>query len=153
MLQRLYLSDAFGWDTEARSKVALSQLREDVPSYRTTCPKAQLIKNCSYHWQPNTIKFLGYIPILNLFAGALAISSAENGREFRPNNKQFWVARGIAMIFTGPALLIADLLKYAYDRSVMAAYGKTHPNYMDQFNTSHRHSIAFWTGHPIECLS
>lgn len=152
MLDKLYLSDALGWDTPSRSVVALAQLREDNQIDRSKCPKAQLIKNCTYHWQPNMLKGAGYFPILNFFAGAIAIATAENKPELRPNNKEFWTLRGVAMILTGPLLFFVDLGKYLFDLPVVSAYHRAHPKLMEEFNPNHGHSTPPWTGHPVECL-
>ncbi|NGX38217.1 MAG: hypothetical protein K1000chlam2_01389 [Chlamydiae bacterium] len=149
MTNTLYLGGAFGWETESRAKVAISQLRQGSKFFNENCPKAQLIKNGSIRWQANLVKILGYIPIINVLAGVVAITCAENGYE--PRNKQMWICRGVAMIFTGPLLLIVDLVKFIFDSTIVAKYNRENPERIEAFNTSHTHSHPFWPGHPIRC--
>ena len=152
MSNRLYLGDAFGWEIEWTAKVAISQLREESIISTDKCPKAQLIKNESLRWQPNLLKVLGYLPIINVVAGAVAIYQAEEGREYRPHHKQMWMGRGVAMVFTGPLLVMVDLIKFLFDCRIAAKYHREKESLIHQFNTSHGHSPAYWPGHPISCL-
>jgi hypothetical protein len=149
---RLYLSDAFGWDTESTAMVAISQLREESTNYRNKCPKSQLIKNASLRWQPNLAKILGYLPVVNVIAGTLAILYAKNEPELRPNHRQMWVVRGVAMILTGPLLFVADLIKFIFDSVVVAKYNRENQRLIQMFTVSHSHSIPPWPGHPVSCL-
>ncbi len=152
---KLYLGDAFGWETESTAKVAISELREEGKiSSDSKCPKAQLIKNQSYRSQTNGLKVLGYIPIINIIAGIVAIvfSTDASNNECRPNNQKFWIARGVAMILTGPLLAIVDLGKFIFDKIMTAKYNKNHKELIEQFDTDHKHTPAFWAGHPVDCL-
>lgn len=139
MVQRLYLSDAFGWETKSIDKVGISQLREKKLMVRG-CAKAQL-KN-----QPsvigNLIKVAGYIPVLNIITGVFVIyasSTSKNHDLRRPHHKEFWIARGVAMILCGPLLIPVDGIKTIYDRIIAAVYAKKHPALMAEFNCPHKH--------------
>jgi hypothetical protein len=151
MANRLYLSDAFGWETEWTAKVAISQLREEHIINTSACPKAQLIKNGSYRWMPNVLKILGYIPIINVVAGIIVFFVIEDQPYYRPSHKQLWELRGVAMIFTGPLLMAVDLIKFIYDCTVAAKYCQENERIIARFDTPHEHSPSYWPGHPIFC--
>ncbi len=155
MSVNLYLADAFGWDVESTAKVAISRLREEKIISRDKCPKAQLIKNGSLRWQPNLLKFFGYIPVVNVLAGIAIIAQADSVDKefFRPDHRQFWIARGVAMIFTGPLLFLVDLVKVIYDYTVFLKFKEENKGLIEAFNTSHKHTPAYWPGHPIFCCT
>lgn len=154
MINRLYLADAFGWDTESKAKVAIAQLREEKIIDNQKCPKAQLIYNESVRGLPNLLKMIGYIPVINIFAGILAITqSPNNSAKYEPNHSARWKMRGVAMILTGPLLLIVDAIKFVYELKIANKYGKDHPKLMEAFNPSHKHTIAYWPGHPVDCIN
>lgn len=151
-MTRLYLADAFGWDTDTTAKVAIAQLREERIIKVNNCPKAQLIKNESIRWQPNTIKILGYIPVINVIAGIVAICYSGNpGHEFGPNHTAFWRARGVAMIFGGPLLFVVDLIAHLYHLSIANNYSNDHANLIQAFDTTHTHTRPLWEGYPVYC--
>jgi hypothetical protein len=153
MVDRIYLADVFGWDTEWTAKVAISQLRNDFFISSSKCPKAQLIKNGSIRWQPNLLKAVGYIPGLNIVAGIMAMALAENEHTLRPNDhKKWWMIRGIAMILTGPLLLIVDLIKFIFDVQIVLKYNKEHKDIIKKFDTLHTHTNPPWPMHPVSCL-
>jgi hypothetical protein len=156
MISKLYLGDAFGWETESTAMVAISQLREESKIDRSKCPKAQLIKNGSVRWQPNVIKILGYIPAINVLAGAIALAfvatSHEDESVLRPHHKTFWILRSVCMIFTGPLLFIVDLIKHIFDSKVVSKYNRDNREAIEKFNTSHEHSSPPWPLHPVDCL-
>ncbi len=151
-IDKLYLGDAFGWDTENNAKVAIAQLRENNSIQTNKCPKAQLIKNESIRWQPNALKILGYIPVVNIIAGIVAIAtSKDDSLELGPNRTARWTGRGVAMIIGGPLLFIVDLIKFICDHQIVKRYQKKHPLSIEAFNTSHGHTLAYWPGHPVYC--
>lgn len=150
-MTRLYLANAFGWDTDTTAKVAIAQLREEGIIRADKCPKAQLIKNESIRWQPNILKILGYIPVINFFAGILAIVSSESSHESAPNHNALWKCRGVAMIFGGSLLLIVDLIVHLFNLYIAHNYSNDHPDLIEAFNTSHGHTPAYWPGHPVYC--
>jgi hypothetical protein len=150
MINKLYLGDAFGWETDDTAKVAICHLRESSLITKK-CPAAQLVKSRSYSVLPHLVKIIGYFPVLNILAGGLAIYGAEGGNTNRPHNKLFWRLRGVAMILTGPLLIIIDAIKYAYDCRIAAKFSRENPKLIQQFNTSHTHSAAHWPGHPVMC--
>ena len=150
-MTRLYLGNAFGWDTEATAKVAIAQLRAERMISVDKCPQAQLIKNESIRWHPNILKILGYIPVLNLIAGIVAIANAESSHEYGPNHTALWRGRGVAMILSGPLLLIVDLIVHLYHLRIVNRYNSDHPNLIEAFNTTHAHTPAAWAGHPVFC--
>lgn len=148
---RLYLGDAFGWDTESTAKVAISQLRSENTIRTEECPCAQLIKNASFRWLPNGLKILGYIPIVNVFAGIVAFRNSEGFSGSGPNHMIRWKIRGAAMIVGGPLLLAVDLIKHLFNLRIVNNYNREHADLIQAFNTNHRHSPSFWPGHPIHC--
>jgi len=150
-MTRLYLGNAFGWDTDTTAKVAIAQLREERIISVGKCPKAQLIKNESIRWQPNILKILGYIPVINIIAGIIAIANSENSREYNPNHTALWRGRGVAMIFGGPLLLVVDSIVHLYNLSIANGYSNDHANLIQAFNTAHAHTPAYWPGHPVYC--
>lgn len=151
-IDKMYLGDAFGWDTENNAKVAIAQLRENNLIQTNKCPKAQLIKNESIRWQPNALKILGYIPVFNIIAGIVAIAAAKNDLlGLGPDHTARWRGRGVAMIIGGPLLFIVDLIKFIGDRDIVKRYQKAHPQLIEAFNTSHGHTTAYWPGYPISC--
>jgi hypothetical protein len=151
-ISRLYLGDAFGWDTESAAKVAISQLRESNEIKTNKCPASQLLLNESVRWYPNALKFAGYIPVLNIIAGVLAITYSESGMGVGPDHTPKWIGRGVAMMFGGPLLLIVDLVKYLYDRSIVDQYNAAYPALIEAFNVTHNHTKAYWPGHPVDCI-
>lgn len=151
MVNRLYLGDAFGWDTNTTAQVAISQLREEKIINATKCPKAQLIKNESVRWLPNIIKILGYIPIINVIAGIVAIKNLDNSPEYHPNHTAKWRGRGVAMILAGPILLVVDLITHISNLRIAKKYMKEHPDLIESFNTKHEHTPAYWPKHPVYC--
>ena len=155
MSVNLYLGDAFGWETNTIAKTAISQLRERNSISNSACAKAQLIKNKSHRSQTNGLKVLGYIPIINVIAGIVAIVFSESALSSgsRSHNNQFWIARGVAMILTGPLLAIVDLGKFIFDNKIAAKYNRTHHELINQFDTDHGHTTAFWAGHPVQCVA
>lgn len=140
MVQRLYLGDAFGWETKSITKVGISQLREKN-IIGNKCAKAEL-KN---HQTGNLIKVLGYIPVLNIIIGSLAIHGARKiqntNQKYNPHTKELTIVRGVSMILFGPLLVPVDAIKTIYDRIVAAVYAKKHPELMEQFNCPHKHNI------------
>jgi hypothetical protein len=151
-MTRLYLSDAFGWDTETTAKVAIAELRE-ITIYKHRCPEEMLIKNRSYRWQPNILKILGYLPVINVIAGFVAIAGSKNFTASGPNHTALWKGRGVAMIFGGPLLLVVDLIVHLYNLSIANKYSKDNPQLIQAFNTGHQHTEAYWPGHPVFCKS
>ncbi len=154
MLSKIYLGDAFGWDTEAKSKVAISTLREENKIETNKCPKAQLIKNEWFRGFSNAPKVLGYLPVLNVIVGISEIIfglSAGEEETTRPNNGLFWIARGVVTILTGPLLAVVDLAKTLYDWTIVEKYNTENQGLIDAFNTSHGHSKSYWPGHPVSC--
>lgn len=152
MIDKLYLSAAFGWDSESIAKVAISQLRTESKIYCGTCPKAQLIKNGSFRWQPNMLKLVGYIPVINILAGVFALVAVRNEYGLSPNHASMWKVRGVAMILTGPLLVIVDAIKFIFDSVIAAKYHRENPDLIEKFNTTHGHSNPPWTGHPVDCF-
>ena len=149
---KLYLSDAFGWQTDPTSKVAIAQLRDESKISQDKCPEAQLIKNRSVRWQANYVKFVGYVPILNVVAACFAVRYSENGSAFRPHNRSWWIFRSVCMIVTGPLLFLVDLTKFLFDRAIAAKYNRQNPGKIEQFNTGHKHTIPPWSLHPVDCI-
>lgn len=152
MINRIYLADAFGWDTETTAKVAIAQLREKKV-IALKCPKAQLLRNESFRWKPNLLKILGYIPIINVIAGIIAIMNSEKNEVFCPNHTEKWKRRGVAMIVGGPLLLIVDLIAHVYHLSIADKYKKDHPDLIKAFDTGadHYHTQAWYPGYPVYC--
>jgi len=149
----LYVGDAFGWDSEALAKVAIVQLRAKGAISNSGCPKAQLLKNESMRWMPNVVKIAGYFPLINIAAGLMAIAYSKDSLDgYAPNHTACWKWRGVAMILTGPLLLIVDLIKYIYNLRIARQYMRDYPQSMLGFATNHNHTIAYWPGHPIRCL-
>lgn len=151
MLVNLYLGDAFGWENELTAKATISRLRQESTISAEKCPKAQLIKNGAIRRNTNILKILGYIPVINVAAGIVAIASAQNEAECRPHNKQFWVCRGVAMILTGPLLAVIDLAKFIFDCVIAYKYSKENKEQIEAFNTSHNHSSAFGALYRVNC--
>lgn len=152
-INQLYLGDAFGWDTESTAMVAISQLREKRIISVEKCPKAQLIKNGSLRWEPNLVKILGYIPGFNFLAGIAAMTQASSSghTEFGPDHTAKWRGRGIAMLLTGPLLIIADLLVFLYNCTIVKKYQEAHPDLIAAFDTPHGHTGVPYPGHPVFC--
>lgn len=152
-MMRLYPGNAFGWDTEFIAKVAIVQSREIYRADQLKCPKSQLIKNESIRWLPNILKIFGYIPGLNLMAGVTACIGSRGSPRYSPNHTANWIGRGVAMIVTGPLLLIVDLIVHLYHLSVAKRYEYEHQMLMGIFNVRHRHAVhGRWPGHPVQCL-
>lgn len=151
MIGRLYLGDAFGWDSEATAKVAISQLREAGIIKTSKCPKAQLIKNEPYRWMSNLTKTIGYLPLFQIIAGVAALTQLESSPELDPNHVAKWKCRCVGMILGGPLLFVVDLIKYIHDRVIAYKYNRKYPHLIDTFNTKHEHSPANYPGHPIFC--
>ena len=155
-IDKLYLGDAFGWDTENNAKVAIAQLRENnsIKCGPNDCSEAQLIKNGSIRWLPNALKILGYIPVVNIIAGIVAIAtSKDNSSVLGPNHTARWRGRGVAMIIGGPLLFIVDLIKFICDHQIVKRYQKDYSASIEAFNTSHEHTVPCWPGHPVKCLN
>lgn len=148
MIPNLFLGPAFGWETEGRNKVAISQLRERDPFYSHRCPKAQLIKNKSYQSMNNTTKILGYIPVINVIVGIIILTQIKN---LDPKYQDTWRARGIAVIFAGPLLFVVDMIKFISDVKIVAKYEQQFPDLIKEFNTTHDHTPSYWPGHPVDC--
>ncbi len=150
----LYLGDAFGWQSENTAKVAISQLGEKNIIHQR-CRKAQLFQAQSHNPVNLGIKILGYIPVLNILAGSLAIYSGitnNSGRSERSHNNNFWILRGVSMILLGPLLIAVDLIKTIHDEIIAAKYIKANPELIaQQFNIPHRHNSPAWPGHPVSC--
>lgn len=152
-MTQLYLGEAFGWQTDSTAKVALSQLQEKSKITKR-CPKAQLIQAQSHLPLINAVKILGYIPVLNILAGGLAIYFAsEGGNSERPHNREFWILRGVCMILFGPLLAIADLIKTICNETIAKKFCKENPELIAKFNTSHAHNTPGWwpAGQPVRC--
>lgn len=150
----LYLGDAFGWQCKNTAKVALSQLGEkDIITKR--CRKAQLIQAESHDPLNLGVKILGYIPVLNILAGGIAIFhgiATPSGSSERPQNNKFWILRGVSMILAGPLLITVDLIKTIHDEIVAAKYIKANSELIaQQFNTPHRHKNPNWPGEHVSC--
>lgn len=150
MSDQLYLGEAFGWQTDYTAKVAISQLQQQS-KITIRCPKAQLMQAQSHLILVNGVKILGYIPVLNILAGGLAIHFASSGSSERPNNREFWILRGVCMIFLGPLLAIVDAIKTIHDAIIAKKYRKENPELMAKFNTAHGHNVPGWPGHPVGC--
>lgn len=154
----LYLNNAFGWEAEPLAKVAITQLRVALKISDTECPGKQLAKNSAGRIWTNMAKFAGYIPVINVIVGTVIVGFALNansvfaGNEYRPNNRAWWMRRGIATICTGPLLIIVDLIKFLYDLSVAAEYKTANEALIDRFNTGHEHSRPPYPGHPVRCI-
>ena len=152
MVSRIYLGDAFGWDTESTAKTAIAQLREEKIISIDKCPKAQLIKNKSIRWLPNILKILGYIPVINVIAGIVAIANSEISHlGCGPNHAAKWRGRGVAMILGGPLLLVVDLIVHVSNLSIANKYSRDHADLIEAFNTTHEHTPALWPGFPVLC--
>lgn len=151
MVDRLYLGDALGWGSDSTSKVAISQLREKNIIIKR-CAKAQVIQSSGPRLLATTVKILGYIPILNIIVGALAIHYASNSNRQRPHNKEFWILRGVSMILFGPLLIPIDFIKTLCDERIASKYTKKHPELIAQFNCPHNHSTPSITGQPVWCI-
>lgn len=152
-MTKLYLGEAFGWETESRSKMIISQLREENKIVlSSTCPKRQLVKNDMFRLQSNSAKLLGYIPVINIIMGLMAIYYSSKDSTSGPNHRAMWIFRGIATILTGPLLIVADLAKTIFDQRIVAKYHREHPQLIQQFNVPHKHSPSYWPGHPVRCL-
>lgn len=149
MSVNLYLVDAFGWGSESTAKVAISRLRQENIISTKKCPKVQLIKSESIRWHSNILKILGYIPGINVIAGIIAMACAQNEEELRPHNKQFWIGRGVAMIFTGPFLAIADLAKFIFDCTITAKYNRENKRLIEEFNVLHEHKPKYSSGDSV----
>jgi hypothetical protein len=150
----LYLGEAFGWQFENTAKVAISQLGEkNIITKR--CRKAQLLQAQSHNPVHLGVKILGYIPVLNILAGSLAIYygiTNNSGSSERHHNNKFWILRGVSMILVGPLLIAVDLIKTIHDEIVAAKYIKANSELIaQQFNTPHRHNNPAWPGHPVWC--
>jgi len=150
---RLYLGDFLGWETEGKAKVAISQLREGSIISSAKCPKVQLLKNRFSRYESNFVKFLGYLPIIHFIIGigAIVANRYNDPNYLRPHHRQFWALRGVAMIVLGPALFIADLIKFIFDCIIVFQYNRTNRHLIQQFNTAHGHTREHWPGHPIYC--
>lgn len=156
-MTKLYSINVFGWDTNTTAKVAIAQLKEERVFSEDKCPKALLIHNQSIRWQPNILKILGYIPVINVVVGIAIISEklanadSDNTSKYNPNYNGFWKARAVAMIFCGPLLLVVDLIVHLHHLRFAKRYSHDHANFIQAFNTTHNHSEAHWPGHPIFC--
>jgi hypothetical protein len=151
-MNKIYLGNAFGWDTERTAKVAISQLRDEGIIHVGGCAKAQLIKNESFRWMSNVLKVLGYVPALHIVAGIVAIVNPEGSRGCSPNHNANWRWRGVAMIVGGPLLFIADLIQHLFDLRAVNQYNQAHPNAMQAFDVAHRHNKPPYAGHPVWCI-
>lgn len=136
MVQRLYLGEAFGWESKSTTKVAVSQLREKKTLSNEECAKSQAYNNRTN----NLVKTLGYIPLLNIVMGALAIHHAGNSNLNRPHHKELTIIRGVSMILFGPLLIPVDAIKTICDKIIAAKYAKKHPELMAEFNCPHKHT-------------
>lgn len=155
MVNRLFVGDAWGWETESRSQVAIHQLRTAGTIQNDKCAKAQLIKNDRLRSLGNTCKVLGYIPVINVVAGIFAINEgySQVSKELGPNHSKDWKIRGVTIILAGPLLIIVDLIIFIVDQVMMRKVLKENPTLPDQFNVNHEHQeMGFWPGVPVECL-
>lgn len=152
MVNPLYLGYAFGWDTESIAKVAICQLREKKLIDHQKCPKAQLIRNEYIRQLPNILKISGYIPVINVIAGAVAIAHAFHSDKYSPNNAVEWRGRGVAMIFCGPILFIVDLIVHIYHLKIANKYSKEHPNLIEAFNAEHKHTRIYLPAQKVKCI-
>lgn len=153
MLDKLYLSDWLGWDTASRSKVAISQLREGSIISKTKCPKVQLLKNRTYRFEANVVKFLGYLPVVHIIVGigVILVPQHSDPNYLRPNHNKLWKLRGIAIMSLGPLLFIADLAKFIFDCIIVSKYNRAHKTLIGQFDPPHGHTPEYYPGHPIRC--
>ncbi len=151
MVNQLYLGYAFGWDTESIAKVAICQLREKN-LIAQKCPKAQLIRNEYIRQLPNILKIFGYIPVINVIAGAVAIAHAFHSDKYSPNNAVEWRERGVAMIFCGPILLVVDLIVHLYHLKIANQYSETHTDLIEAFNVTHKHTKIHLPAQQVRCL-
>ncbi len=156
MTGTLYLRDAFGWHSEYTAKVAFAQLAEIGDEFIDSrdCPQKQFIEEgSSHHGLWNSIKILGYVPGMNVITGIFILKYCGNRdpAPSRSHDKQLWMLRGVAMIFTGPLLIVIDLIKFIYDCRIASKYRQEYPERVGQFDPTHPHTTPFWPGHPVEC--
>lgn len=145
-MTRFYFNEAFGQSSYRESKIAILQLMEEDPSYRSRCPSAEWFKHMVYYNSLEMVKLFGIIPVINIIMGIIALMYgafyAQNGGEFQPNHREMWMLRGVLMIFTGPLLLIIDMIKDSYYDSEINQFTLTHPVEMAHFEESgHDHRI------------
>ncbi len=155
MTGTLYLRDAFGWHSEYTDKVAFAQLTDKNSSCITpgVCLQRQFEERSSYNRLGNSVKILGYVPVINVIIGILilTVSKFNNLDPNRPNNKQLWMVRGVAMIFTGPLLIVIDLIKFLYDCRIASKYRQEYPHNIRQFDHTHEHTYPLLPG-LVECV-
>jgi hypothetical protein len=132
MIRTLDIHPAFGFESVERWEVACNQRDESLiqkgkdltdTTHRRWGPQRMALNNFS--------KIFAYIPGLNVIIGiARIIFSLANNKSQDPVKKAIYarhIGRGIAEIFLGPLLLIADIVQTIRDKNVVQTYSQAHP--------------------------
>jgi len=151
------LGSPFGFETEYTATVAIAQLRERNIIRVGNCPEAQLIKNRSYRWITNAVKFLGCIPgphfiiasIAYLVLFGIGAPFSQFPHHDTPYHNIKWKCWVVATLFIGtllkcPLMLVVHLTATCARLRIADKYSKEHPDLMQAFNTDHRHTQPFY---------